>query len=180
MNPVKRSFKVKKRKVIFSKGPIHLVDCEVRMPAGKILSRQILEHNGAVVILPKAGPDRYILIRQFRFAAKDWLWEFPAGGIELGEPLKKAAARELAEETGFRPLRLTKLFSFYPTPGISGEIMYLYLAEKLVPDLRTGDEDEEIEKHEFSLSQMLRMVKRGKIRDAKTILGIFYLKMGKL
>ncbi|HLD50178.1 MAG TPA: NUDIX hydrolase [bacterium] len=174
---MKKKFKVKKRKVIFSKGPVCLVDCEVRMPSGKILSRQILEHNGAVVIIPKAGRDRYILVRQFRFAAGDWLWEFPAGGIEPGEPAREAAARELAEETGFRPKRLKKLFRFFPTPGISGEIMYLFLGENLVPDLREGDEDEEIEKKEFSLVQMERMARNGKIRDAKTILGIFYLSL---
>ena len=174
---MKLKFEVKKRKVIFSKGPIHLVDCEVRMPSGKILSRQILEHGGAVVIIPKAGADRYVLIRQFRFAAGDWLWEFPAGGIEPGESRRNAAARELAEEIGFRPKRLKKLLQFYPTPGVSGEIMYLYLAENLIPDFRDGDEDEEIEKREFPLAQMERMVRQGKICDAKTILGIFYLKM---
>ena len=174
--PVNKKFKVKKRKVIFSKRAIHLVDCLVQMPSGNVLSRQILEHPGAVVIIPKTGPDRYILIRQFRFAAGDWLWEFPAGGIEPGESLKKAAARELAEETGFWPKRLKKLFQFYPTPGISGEIMHLYLGEKLVPDEREGDEDEEIEKQEFSLAQMERMFRQGKIQDAKTILGILFLK----
>lgn len=173
---MKRTFKVKKRKLIFSKGPIHLVDCEVRMPSGKILSRQILEHPGAVVIIPKAGPGKYWLIRQFRFAAKDWLWEFPAGGVEPGESLRQSAARELAEETGFWPRRLKKLFWFYPTPGISGEIMYLYLADDLVPDVRPGDEDEEIEKKAFTLPQMERMFRQGKICDAKTILGIFYLR----
>ena len=174
-----RKFKVKKRRLIFSKGPIHLVDCEVRMPSGKILSRQILEHGGAVVIIPKTGSDRYILIRQFRFAANDWLWEFPAGGIEPGETLRKTAARELAEETGLRPRRLRKLFRFYPTPGVSGEIMYLYEAGDLVPDSRPGDEDEEIEKHEFTLRQMAQMIRQGKICDGKTILGIFYLMLQK-
>ena len=171
--------KVKKRKVIFSKGPIHLVDCDVLMPSGKSLSRQILEHPGAVVIIPKIGPGRYLLIRQFRFAAKDWLWEFPAGGVEPGESLKKAAGRELVEETSFRPRRLQKLFQFYQTPGISGEIMHLYLAEDLVPDYACGDEDEEIEVSQFSLKELEQMIKRGKICDAKTILGIFYLKLNR-
>lgn len=156
---------------------MRLVDCDVRMPSGKILSRQIMEHAGAVVIIPKAGPDRYMLIRQFRFAAGDWLWEFPAGGIERGESLRRAAAREMAEETGFRPRHLKKLFQFYPTPGVSAEIMHLFLGEDLVPDVQEGDEDEEIEKQEFSLVQMERMVRSGKICDAKTILGIFYLRL---
>ena len=174
---MKNKFQVKKRKVIFSKGYVRLVDCDVRMPSGKVLSRQIMEHGGAVVIIPKAAPDRYILIRQFRFAASDWLWEFPAGGIERGESLRRAAAREMAEETGFRPKRLRKLFHFYPTPGVSAEIMHLFLGESLVVDIQQGDEDEEIEKREFSLAQMERMIKQKEIIDAKTILGIFYLRL---
>ena len=171
-----RLFKIKKRKVIFSKGPIHLVDCDVLMPGGKLLSRQILEHPGAVVILPKIGPEKFLLIRQFRFAARDYLWEFPAGGIEPGESLKQAAVRELTEETGLRPRRLRKLVSFYPSPGISGEVMTLYLAEDLRPAVGEPDEDEEIEKREFSLKEIGTMIRRRKIRDAKTILGYFYLK----
>lgn len=171
-----KNYQVLKRRVIFSKGPIHLVDCEVQMPGGKVLSRQILEHPGAVVIIPKRGPDRYVLIRQFRFATQGWLWEFPAGGIEAGESLRQAAARELAEEVGLKPGKLKKLCQFFPTPGISGEIMYLYLAENLASSKAEKDEDEEIETAEFSLSAIGRMIKRGRIRDAKTILGYFYLR----
>lgn len=111
----KKTFLVKTRSVVFSKGPIHLVDCQIRMPDGKMLSRQIIEHPGAVVIIPEYAPGKYLLIRQFRFAARSWLWEWPAGGIEPGESLKKAAVRELMEETGFRPARLRKLMDFYPT-----------------------------------------------------------------
>ena len=172
----KKKFSVKTRKIIFSKGPIHLVDCEVSMPNGKILSRQIIEHPGAVVIIPKLAPNRYVLIRQFRFAVHGWLWEFPAGGIEPGESLKAAAVRECIEEVGLRPRKLKKLVEFYPTPGISGEIMHLYLAQNLVPDHAPGDEDEEIEKRVFPLKKIEQFICEGKIKDAKTILGFFYLK----
>lgn len=171
-----RQFKVRKRKVIFAKGPIYLVDCDVEMPGGKILHRQVLEHPGSVVIIPKIGPDRFILIRQFRFAAGKWLWEFPAGGVEQGETFRWAAARELAEETGYRPKRLTELVRVYPTPGISGELMHLYLAEKLVPYAADGDEDEAIELCEFTSNGIERMIRSGRIIDAKTIAGYLYLK----
>lgn len=164
------------RKVIFSKGPIHLVDCDVRMPSGRVLSRQILEHPGAVVIIPVLENRKIILVRQFRFAARSWMWEFPAGGIEPGESRRNAASRELIEEIGLKPKKLKFLFQFYPTPGISGEIMYLFKAEELSPAIGKPDEDEEIEVEEFSSSEVSRMINQGKIIDGKTILGFYYLK----
>ena len=175
----KNKWVVKKRKVIFSKGPIHLVDCDVHLPDGLKLSRQIIEHPGAVVIIPKIAPDRYLLIRQFRFAARDWLWEWPAGGIEKGEAIRSTAQRELAEEAGYFPRKLKRLFSFYPTPGISSEVMHLFLAQDLVPKKEEGDEDERIEVREFTLDQIGRMIQQGRICDGKTMLGYFFLRDGR-
>lgn len=174
-----KSYHVTQKKVIFSKGPIHLVDVDVRMASGKKLSRQILEHPGAVVIIPKIEKDRYLLIRQFRFAARDWLWEWPAGGIEKGETLQQAARRELMEEAGYYPKRLKKLLEFYPTPGISAEKMYLFLAEDLRRRSMRGDEDEAIEIEIFNLKEIKRMILKGEITDAKTILGYYYLRYGR-
>ncbi|MFA6601171.1 MAG: NUDIX hydrolase [Candidatus Omnitrophota bacterium] len=170
-----RSFRVRRRKVVYSKGPIHLVDCDIRMPSGKTLSRQILEHSGAVVIVPRIAKDRYLLIRQFRFAANGWIWEFPAGGVEKGETLLRAAVRELTEETSYRPRKLRKLIWFYPTPGVSAEVMHIFLAEELVPATAPKDEDEELETHEFTLAQIGRMIRSGKIIDGKTIIGYYCL-----
>ncbi len=172
----KESFYVKKRRVVFSKGPIHLIDCSVSLPGKKLLSRQILEHPGSVVIIPKVREGRFLLVRQFRFAARDWLWEFPAGGLEKGESLRAAARRELIEEVGFCPRRLKKLVDFYPSPGISSEVMHVYLAENLYPATAEKDEDEEIQVHEFSLPQIGKMIRQGRIRDAKTLLGYYLIK----
>lgn len=169
-------FKVLSRKVVYQKGPITLVDCMVNLPNGQKLSRQILEHPGAVVIIPKTKSGKFILIRQFRFAAKDWLYEFPAGGIEKGENLKNAASRELMEEIGYKPGKLKKAIEFYPTPGICAEVMYVYLAENLKPQKAEADEDEDIEAFEVSLDEIGRMIKAGKIKDAKTIISYFYLR----
>jgi len=172
----KKKWIVKKRKVIFSKGPIHLVDCDVQLPDGLKLSRQIIEHPGAVVIIPQIAPNRYLLIRQFRFAARDWLWEWPAGGIEKGEDVRTTARRELAEEAGYSPRKLKLLFSFYPTPGISSEVMYLFLGQNLELKKEEGDEDERIEVQEFTLDEIGQMIQKGLIRDGKTMLGYFYLR----
>ncbi|MSR76863.1 MAG: NUDIX hydrolase [Candidatus Omnitrophica bacterium] len=171
-----KTFKVTQRKIIFSKGPIHLIDADVTMPSGLRLSRQIIEHPGAVVIIPQWAPDHFILVRQFRFAARTWLWEWPAGGIERGENLRDAARRELMEEAGYQPKKLTRLLQFYPSPGISSEVMYVFLAENLLPKKIPGDLDEEIECGVFSLKKIQEMIWRKKIVDAKTILGFYLLK----
>lgn len=170
-------FKIKKRKVMFTKGPIHLVDCDVQMANGKVLSRQIIEHPGSVVIIPVNEKGEIALIRQFRFAIGGWMWEFPAGGIEPGENLAAAARRECAEEIGYYPRKLKKIISFYPTPGISGELMHLYLAQDLVYGPQEQDEDEEIEVKYFSINQISRMISRGEITDAKTLLGFSFLRI---
>lgn len=172
----KQQYRVKQKKVVFSKGPIHLVDCLVRLSSGRTLSRQIIEHPGSVVIIPRFEDGTYGLVRQFRFAARCDLWEFPAGGIEIKENLRQAAARELSEEIGYHPRQLKKLLSFYPSPGISSEVMHLYLAEKMVPRKRPHDEDEEIEMKKFSPAQILTMITKQTIVDAKTILGAYFLK----
>lgn len=172
----KKLYRVKQRKVVFSKGPIHLVDCLVRLKSGRVLSRQIIEHPGSVVIIPRFPDGSFGLVRQFRFAARSNMWEFPAGGIEPKENLRQAAARELAEEIGYHPRALKKLLSFYPSPGISSEVMHLYLAGKLTPYKLAHDEDEEIELKAFSGKQILAMIAKGTIVDAKTILGAYLLK----
>ncbi|MBU3758708.1 MAG: NUDIX hydrolase [Candidatus Omnitrophica bacterium] len=170
------SYQVKKRKVVYSKGPIHLVDCEVKLSSGRVLSRQIIEHPGSVVIIPKFGAEQFGLIRQFRFAARTDLWEFPAGGIEPSENLRQAAARELSEEIGYHPRKLTRLMSFYPSPGISSEVMHLFLGENLTPRKGEPDDDEEIELQVFSAPEIFKMIQRKKIVDAKTLLGMHFLK----
>ena len=162
---------------MFSKGPIHLVDCDVQMGNGKILSRQIIEHPGSIVIIPRNAKGEIGLVRQFRFAAEKWLWEFPAGGVEKNESLPEAAQRELAEETGYHPNKLKKVISFFPTPGISGELMHLFLAEDLVYAPLEQDEDEDIEVKYFGIKQLEQMIRKQEILDAKTILGFTYLKM---
>lgn len=173
---MKPYYKLLKKKIVFSKGPVHLTDSLIRLRSGIVTSRQILEHPGAVVLLPRLEKDKYILIKQFRFAAGKWLWEWPAGGIEKGESLKASATRELMEEAGYRPRKLTKVTEFYPTPGISGEIMHLFLAERLVPESAPQDHDEDIRTQVFSLAKIGKMIQKGQIEDAKTIVGYFYLK----
>ena len=175
----KNKYQVFDKKVLFSKGPICLVDCKVRTPFGKVLSRQVLEHPGCVVIIPRTASGKYILVRQYRFPLEKHLWEFPAGGKEPGETFPQAAKRELMEEIGMRPKKLKKLLEFYPTPGVSGEKMHVFLAWGLEPAVAQKDEDEDIELGTFSLLEIQQMIRRGEIADGKTLIGFFYLKKSK-
>lgn len=173
---MKTCFRVTKKKLIFEKGPIRLIDCKVRLRNGRTLSRQVLDQSDAVVILPRIASRRFVLIRQFRFAAGRWIWEFPAGGVDRGEGLRAAARRELIEEISMAPGKLTKVVRYYPTPGVSGERMHFFLAENLTPATAAKDEDEELEVHEFSLREIGKMIQGGKIIDGKTIAGYYLLK----
>jgi ADP-ribose pyrophosphatase len=172
----KKEYRVFNKKVVFSKGPIRLLDCKVRTPLGKILSRQVLEHPGCVVILPRNDAGKYILVKQYRFPLEKYLWEFPAGGREPEETFPQAAKRELMEEIGMKPGKLKKLLEFYPTPGVSGEKMHVFLASELKPAVAQKDEDEDFELGIFSLSEIGRMIRQGVIVDGKTLIGYFYLK----
>jgi ADP-ribose pyrophosphatase len=140
----------------------------------KLVTRELVEHPGAVVIVPYVGKDRLLLIRQFRYAAKGDLWEIPAGTLEKGEATLSCAKRELEEETGFRAKKWTFLSRFFPAPGISDELMTLYRAEKLFDGTKNLDHDEWIDHKTVRVRDALRMIKRGTIRDGKTIAGILW------
>lgn len=140
----------------------------------KLVTRELVEHPGAVVIVPYVSPDRVLLIRQFRYAAKGDLWEIPAGTLEKGEATLACARRELEEETGFRAKRWKLLTRFYPAPGISDELMTLYRADGLMPGRKNLDHDEWIEHTEVSLKQALRMARDGRIKDGKTLVGLLW------
>lgn len=142
---------------------------------GKVVTRELVRHPGAVVVIPFTRPDRILLIRQFRYAAQGDLWEVPAGTREAAEPPIRCAKRELEEETGFRARRWKCLTSFYAAPGMSNEVMVLFSAKGLVPGRKNLDHDEWIEHEEVTLKKALAMVKDGRIRDAKTIVAVLWV-----
>ena len=113
-----------------------------------------------------------LLVEQFRYPMQQSLLELPAGRIDPGESPEETAARELVEEVGFRAGRLEKLAAFYTTPGFCNELLHLYLAGDLEPGQRAGDEDEELSVHRYSPKQLEKLIRRGKIVDAKTLIGL--------
>ena len=141
----------------------------------KVVTRELVDHPGAVVILPLVGRDHVLLLRQFRYAAKGDLWEIPAGTLEKNENPLACAKREIEEETGFKARRWRLLTRFFPAPGISNELMTLYEAKDLVPGSKNLEHDEWIEHTVVSLKKARRMIRRGAIRDAKTIVGLLWV-----
>jgi ADP-ribose pyrophosphatase len=147
---------------------------EIVEPTGVHTRREVITHPGSVVVLPVLPDKRLLLIQQYRYATKQFLWELVAGRIDGGESVKKAAARELREETGYRAKKLSIFLDVFPTPGFLEERMYLLLAEGLTPGPAQPEEDEKIISRAFSIHELKQMMKTGKLRDAKTIAGILY------
>ena len=154
---------------------------EVLEPGGIRARRDVVRHNGSVVILAiddrknPNDPD-ILLIRQYRHAAGQFLLELPAGRIEPGEKLLPAAKRELLEETGYRARKWARLVQYYASPGFVAESMDILLAQELVhaPGEGTPDEDEHIEVHPTPLSEAVRLALTGKLHDGKSLIGILF------
>ncbi|MEM1597019.1 MAG: NUDIX hydrolase [Pyrobaculum sp.] len=142
-----------------------------RVVGGEEVWGEYLQHPGAVAVLALQG-GRALLVRQFRPALGAWTLEIPAGTLEQGEDPHEAAVREMVEETGYRPRALEPLGQFHPTPGVSNELIRLYLARELdyvgVGERDPGEADMEV--LWIDVGEALDMVDRGVITDSKTII----------
>lgn len=141
----------------------------VRLPNGRLTTREIVEHSDSVCMVPLDAAGKVALVRQYRKAVEADLLEVPAGGIEPGEEPKDAARRELQEEIGHTAGQLRPLGGYYLAPGWCDEYMYAYLATELSPDPRSQDYDEIVETRWVPLAATLELIERGEIRDAKSI-----------
>ncbi|MGA7219109.1 MAG: NUDIX hydrolase [Candidatus Sulfotelmatobacter sp.] len=161
------------------RGPVFWVTTDqVQEPGGIRVRRDIIHHSGSVVILAvddSLSAPRVLLERQYRHAAKDYLWELPAGRIDSGEKPLPAARRELLEETGYKADHWRRILYFYASPGFVAETMSVFLASGLRAGKAQPEEDEVILKRMVSLPAAIRMVLGGTIRDAKTISSILWL-----
>jgi ADP-ribose pyrophosphatase len=138
------------------------------------VERDIIIHPGSVVVLPIFEDGRVLLIRQYRHSIGDFLWELVAGRKEPNETFAVGARRELLEETGYTAKRIRKLARVVPTPGFVNEWMVIYAAEKLTKGAAQPEEDEKITPRIFTLKQVDKMIERGTLRDAKSIVGLMY------
>ena len=147
---------------------------QVREPGGIEATREVIVHPGSVVVLPVLPDGRILMIRQYRHAAEQALWELVAGHREEHETFLEAAPRELQEETGYSAQHFTKLVEFYPSPGLLSEKMVVYLAEELTKGRANQEDDEKIAKRAVALAELELWIRTGKIKDAKSIAGILY------
>ena len=159
---------------IYSGRVISLIKEAVILQSGRKVIREKVMHPGSVGILPVLEDGSLILIEQFRYVVGSSLLEIPAGTIEEGESPEECAARELFEETGYRAGRLTPLLAFYLAPGYSNEFMWLFEATELEAGEMKPMPDESIEVRKVGLDEALQMIRRGEIRDVKTICAILF------
>ena len=142
---------------------------DVELPSGHRQTREVIEHRGAVAVVPLIEDD-VLLVRQFRRAAGRALLEIPAGSMEAGEEPEACLQRELAEEIGMRAGQVTHMVSFYPSPGFLTEVVHVYVAYKLSPH-RLDSEEEDLEVVRLPLARARALVGQ-EIVDAKSIIGL--------
>jgi ADP-ribose pyrophosphatase len=190
---VKGKFKIKPGKpgkVVSSKltyeVPLFKVftDQVIEKGTDKPVRRDVIRHNGSVVILAvddsKKKDPLIVIERQYRHAAEQFLYEVPAGKVDEGEDRLAAAKRELIEETGLRAKKWIELTRYFASPGFLGEWMQVYLAEGLTLGEANPEADERIEIFQIRLSEILRLIEAGEIRDGKTLVSVmFYARLRK-
>lgn len=161
-------------KVVF-KGKVFSVRRDLVLePSGVKATRDVIAHSGSVVVMPVLDDGKIVLIRQYRYAARQYLWELVAGRIDEGENVKQAAARELIEETGLRAKKMRVFMDFWPSPGFLEERMFVLLAQGVTEGVAEPEEDERIEAKAFTRAELEKMLQTGALRDAKTISSLLF------
>ena len=150
----------------------------VKFPSGELKPREVVEHKPAVAILPVDEKGRILLVKQYRHAVVEEIFEIPAGIVENGEEPRGAASRELREEIGFLPRRLEEIAEIYSSPGFCTEKIYVYYAAELAPSPLPQDDDEYIEVFGFAPAEIEKMISERKIRDGKTVMAYYWYKSG--
>lgn len=161
------------------RGKILSLRCDdARLPDGKPCKREIVEHSGgAAVLCVKNG--KIALVKQFRYAYGEELYEIPAGKLNAGEDPRQAAARELEEETGLFAAEMEPLLVLYPSPGYTDEKIYIYLAENAEERAQRLDEGEFLSTEFLPTERVEEMIFCGEIRDAKTVAAVLNYRLSR-
>ncbi len=148
----------------------------LRTPDGREVIYEIIDHPGAVTIIPIDSTGRILFIHQYRPATGQVLLELPAGTLNPGEDPLECAAREVREETGMAARKLTHLGNLWLAPGYSTEFLRFYLAEDLYPAPLDQDDDEFIEVEAISIEDAYAMISCGEMVDAKSLAGLMLMR----
>jgi ADP-ribose pyrophosphatase len=146
----------------------------VQLPSGKAGLREVVLHPGGVTVVPILADGRLLLVRQFRYPLQKFILELPAGKLDSKQTPLETIRRELEEEAGYRADRFTHEFSFYTSPGISNEIIHLFIARDLHPVSQNPEEGEHITVEAYTLDECLKKIESGEIADGKTMIGILW------
>ena len=144
----------------------------VALPNGVTVDLEIIRHPGAAAMVPMKDDRTVILIRQFRHAADGFIYEIPAGKLHPGEDPLDCASRELEEEIGYRATSFELLSSIFTAPGFADEVIHIYKATGLVPGTQHLERDEVLDVLEMPLTEAIKQIQAGTIRDGKTIVGL--------
>lgn len=160
------------------KNPVYRGNCvdlcvdEVRLPNGSAAVREYLDHPGAVGVIPFMPNGDVVLVRQYRHPVGEVTLELPAGKLDEDEDVLACVKRELHEETGYTAKRIKPLLRYWPTPAFANEVLHLFTADGLVAGAHHPDEDEFLEVVRMPFAKALGLVRGGKIRDSKTVIGL--------
>jgi 8-oxo-dGTP pyrophosphatase MutT (NUDIX family) len=145
----------------------------LRYSNGREYDIDFVRHPGAAAVVAIDSSNRVCVVRQYRHGVHDFLWEIPAGKLDVGEPPEVCALRELKEETGVEAQRWTSLGLYIPAPGIFTEVIHLYLARNLKVGASSPDADEELQIQWLPLAEALDLVLRGEWNDGKTAMALW-------
>ncbi|MBW1741806.1 MAG: NUDIX hydrolase [Deltaproteobacteria bacterium] len=150
---------------------------KVTLPNGVVKNREIVRHPGAAAMVPLLDDGNVVLIKQYRHAVGQFVWEIPAGTLEPEEDSLACARRELVEETGYEAATLNKLTEVWPAPGYTDEKIHIFLATGLTMAEQNLEDDEVLEIQPTPLETALEMIESGEIQDGKTIVGLLLTSM---
>lgn len=163
---------VNRSSTVFQTGLFQLMSDNITLPNGVTTDVHILRHPGAAAIIPLINQNQLVLIRQYRHALADFIWEIPAGTLQPNEAPLACAQRELIEETGYSARAWQPLGIITPVPGYSDERIHLFLATDMTAGRQNLDKDELLEVVEIERGKALEMIDDGVIQDGKTIAGL--------
>lgn len=160
------------RKTVWKGRAVNFVVDTVRLPNGKKATREFLDHPGAVGVVPFLDRQTVVMVRQYRHPVSEVTLELPAGKLDPGESILTCVKRELREETGYTARKIQPLLRYWPTPAFADEVLHLYVAEGLKKGVMNTDEDEFLECVTMPFRKAVDLVRRGKIKDSKTVVGL--------